>query len=106
MGTIAPSPADGIGRNEQVSAVPTTAVGLMLRAVARRDNAAFEHYREHMNEDQRERERLYPLVFEVFRGAVELRFPGATIDDIRAFLRQPRVLLWPDQGFDTDKAEA
>jgi len=90
-----------------VSSAPATAVGLMLRAAARRDNPGFEHYREHMNQEPQEQERLYPLLFEVFRVVVEWRFAeGGTVEQIRAFLRQPRLLFWPDQGFATDDAEA
>ncbi|KKK07465.1 hypothetical protein LQ51_02700 [Micromonospora sp. HK10] len=84
-----------------------TAVGMMLRAVARRNEPDFEYWRRQMHLDEDEQNRLYPLVYEVFRGAVELRFAiEGTSDQIRPFLEQPRLLLWPDQGFDTDKAEA
>lgn len=79
----------------------------MLRAVARRNNPEFEHYREHMNQDEEEKERLFPLLYEVFRSAVELRFPEeGALEQIRAFLNQPRLLFWPDKGYSTTKAEA
>jgi hypothetical protein len=79
----------------------------MLRAVARRDNPAFEYWRARVKLAEDERERLYPLLYEVFRAAVELRFAGDEAPErIRAFLRQPRLLLWPDQGFAVDRAEA
>ncbi|MEU6204145.1 hypothetical protein ABZ814_11215 [Micromonospora musae] len=85
----------------------TTAVGLMLRAVARRDNGAFEHYRTHVNHDPGEKELLYPLLFEAFRFAVHLRFADdAGIEQIQEFLNRPRLLLWPDKGFSKAEAEA
>ncbi|WP_147437342.1 hypothetical protein [Micromonospora musae] len=75
--------------------------------MARRDNGAFEHYRTHVNQDPGEREQLYPLLFEVFRFAVHLRFADdAAIEHIREFLNRPRLLLWPDRGFSKAKAEA
>jgi hypothetical protein len=79
----------------------------MLRAVARRDKTAFEHYREHMNQDEQEKTRLYPLLYEVFRSAVELKFADdGSAERVRAFLGRPRLALWPDKGFSTAKAEA
>jgi hypothetical protein len=79
----------------------------MLRAVARRNNPEFEHYREHMNQDESEKKRLYPLLYEVFRSVVDLRFEGEqTVEQVRAFLGRPRQLLWPDKGFSTANAEA
>src|SRR5262245_2100595 len=97
----------GIDVEQLMSAKPSTAVGLMLRAVARRNNPEFFHYREHVNQDEEEKKRLSPLLKEVFRSAVVLKFADAeTAVQVRAFLEQPRLLLWPDKGFSIDKAEA
>ncbi|MGK5740195.1 hypothetical protein [Micromonospora sp. URMC 103] len=91
----------------KLSLEPVTAVGMLLRALARRDNPEFEYWRRQMNHDEREKERLFPLLYEVFRGAVELRFAiEGNPAQIKPFLEQPRLLLWPDHGFAVDKAEA
>jgi hypothetical protein len=92
---------------EKLSLELVTAVGMMLRAVARRDNREFEYWRRQVDHDEEEKERLFPLLYEVFRGAVELRFAiEGNSEQIRPFLERPRLLLWPDQGFAVDKAEA
>jgi hypothetical protein len=96
-----------IGIGESVVSKPTTAGGLCLRAAARRNNPEFFHYRDHINEDEAEKKRLPSLIKEVFRSAVVLKFGDASaVEQIRAFLGQPRLLLWPDTGFPISKAES
>ncbi|SCF38212.1 hypothetical protein [Micromonospora mirobrigensis] len=90
-----------------MSQEPMTAVGKALRAVARRDNADFEYWRKQMHRDEQEKMQLYPLLYEVFRGAAELRFAiEGNAGQIRPFVERARPLLWPAQGFPVGKAEA
>jgi hypothetical protein len=86
---------------------PSTVVANMLRAIALRDNPGFFDWRRAMNRDDSAKQLVYPLLFEVFSLLTVRRFlDGDDVSDIRRFLTQPRVLLWPESGFSVPDAEA
>jgi hypothetical protein len=86
---------------------PTTIVGHMLKAIARRDNEVFVRWRAELNKNKAAQRILYPVLYETFRAAVEQRFAeGEDVRNITRFLNQPRLLLWPEAGFPIIEAEA
>ncbi|WP_319461060.1 hypothetical protein [Micromonospora sp. RTP1Z1] len=79
----------------------------MLGAVARRDNPGFFTWRNEMNRNDLAQQLLYPFLYEVFRLLVVRRFHDSDeVAEIRGFLAQPRLLLWPESGLCAPDAEA
>jgi hypothetical protein len=82
-----------------------TPVGQMIRAVARRDNDAFVYWRGEVLKDDSAQASIYPVLWEVFRLAVILRFESLKhVNQVGPFVRRSRLLMWPRQGFSEDKA--
>lgn len=101
------SPQGHAAPGNPTAAGPTTINGHMLRALARRDDTAFKHWRARMNDDAHAQQTLYEMIFYAFREAVERRFTADTdVREITAFLAQPRPRLTPELTLAPLEAEA
>lgn len=81
-------------------------VAMMLRSIARRDNAGFQYWRLAMNASYDARRMLMPILYEVFRLAVVRIFEGSDIKEIADFVYSPRPEITPGIPFQPAQAEA
>jgi hypothetical protein len=78
----------------------------MIAALARRDEKNFVYWRDRVEASETDRADLWATTFEVFREAVERRFPTKDRDDIVEFLSRERAMLWDGAELPSREAEA
>jgi hypothetical protein len=86
---------------------PQTINGKMLRALAKRDDQGFKHWRAEVNRSEEDKRNLYAMYYEAFREAAERRFrTDAELQGLIQFLAQPRVPLSRELDLPLSEAEA